>query len=329
MFYDRKVKYLELWENGVKLQGAGFVKLEIRNGKVNIKVSADKLTSVEDMTAKVILSENHKEGLLGDITLRSGKGMVEFEELSQENLAEGIAYETVKELWIPLQVGKELRCRIQEWEDGEHKAVSTYMYLGEEKSVVKDRDDRGIQQNSMEVTSASLPMQNPELGQGVEEPATVVKMEKTEKESEESAPLALQMLREDNGEERNNSLRREACGMAPDKWQQLCNKFPHIRPFEDGREYLKISPEDFWILNSEYYTLTFNSFLRHGYYNYEHLILFRSMHEGKERYYVGVPGNFYVKEKQVAVLYGFESFEGKTEPAKQGDFGYYMISVQI
>jgi hypothetical protein len=44
---------------------------------------------------------------------------------------------------------------------------------------------------------------------------------------------------------------------------------------------------------------------------------------------VGVPGNYYEKEKQVAVMFGFESFETKTEPAKEGDFGYYMIGVVI
>jgi hypothetical protein len=42
-----------------------------------------------------------------------------------------------------------------------------------------------------------------------------------------------------------------------------------------------------------------------------------------------VPGNFYDREKQVAVMYGFESFECAKEPAGQGDFGYYMIRVEL
>ena len=48
-----------------------------------------------------------------------------------------------------------------------------------------------------------------------------------------------------------------------------------------------------------------------------------------EQFYIGVPGNFYEKEKQVAVLFGFESFEGQREPAGNGDFGYYMVRVEI
>ena len=81
--------------------------------------------------------------------------------------------------------------------------------------------------------------------------------------------------------------------------------------------------------NEELRELYYNSFLLHGYYNYKHLILTKEMVRGQEQYYIGAPGNFYTKEKQVAILFGFESFEGKVEPAQNGDFGYYMIPVEI
>ena len=55
----------------------------------------------------------------------------------------------------------------------------------------------------------------------------------------------------------------------------------------------------------------------------------RQENSGKVKYYIGVPGNFYEREKQVAGMFGFESFEGKVEPAQNGDFGYYMIPVEI
>ena len=83
------------------------------------------------------------------------------------------------------------------------------------------------------------------------------------------------------------------------------------------------------ILKSQYHKLVNNSFLLHGYYNYEHLLLAKIDKRGVDKYYIGVPGNYYEKEKQVAIMFGFESFECKTEPAGDGDFGYYMISVEI
>lgn len=117
--------------------------------------------------------------------------------------------------------------------------------------------------------------------------------------------------------------------MSEDKWQQLQKIHPHIRPFQDEREYLSLRPEDFVILHSSAYRLVQNSFLLHGYFNYDHLILTRVSQKGENQYYIGVPGNFFEKEKQVAIMYGFESFECRQEPAREGEFGYYMIRVEL
>ncbi len=112
------------------------------------------------------------------------------------------------------------------------------------------------------------------------------------------------------------------------KWKQICKAYPHIQPFRDFRDYIKLDLKDMVLLTERKYTLVENSFLLHGYYNYDHIILWRK-EKAPVKYYIGVPGNFYEKEKQVAVLYGFESFEGAVEPAKEGDFGYYMTEVTI
>lgn len=117
--------------------------------------------------------------------------------------------------------------------------------------------------------------------------------------------------------------------MSEDKWRQLQKIHPHIRPFQDEREYLSLRPEDFVILHSGSYRLVQNSFLLHGYFNYEHLILTCVQQKSGDQYYIGVPGNFFEKEKQVAIMYGFESFECRREPASEGEFGYYMIRVDL
>lgn len=121
----------------------------------------------------------------------------------------------------------------------------------------------------------------------------------------------------------------EAVTLLEDKWLQLAAIYPHIKPFRDEREYLSIGPADFVLFSTESYREVNNSFLLHGYYNYRHLILTRVEKRGEILYYVGVPGNYYDREKQVAVMFGFESFECAEEPAQNGDFGYYMMKVQI
>lgn len=121
----------------------------------------------------------------------------------------------------------------------------------------------------------------------------------------------------------------QMASMSEDKWQQLWKIYPHIRPFQDERQYLSLRPEDFVILHSGAYRLVQNSFLLHGYFNYNHLILTQVSQRNGNQYYIGVPGNFYEKEKQVAIMYGFGSFECRQEPAQEGDFGYYMIKVEL
>ena len=114
-----------------------------------------------------------------------------------------------------------------------------------------------------------------------------------------------------------------------DKWEQLQHMYPKVHPFGDERMFLSITPGDFVILGREYQKLVHNSFLLHGYYNYRHVILGKYPDGEGESYYLGVPGVYYEREKMAAEMFGFEAFEGKREPAQQGDFGYYMKRVRI
>ena len=113
------------------------------------------------------------------------------------------------------------------------------------------------------------------------------------------------------------------------KWEQLWAIYPHTTPFSDAREYIAVGPGDFVVLGEKYFRLANNSFLLHGYYNYQHLILTRMYERNQVRYYIGVPGVFLEREKKTAIMFGFQSFECETEPAKEGDFGYYMIPVEL
>ena len=131
------------------------------------------------------------------------------------------------------------------------------------------------------------------------------------------------------GERHSDGRGKNATKLLEDKWQQLSAIYPHIQPFKDERDYLSISPSDFVLFPSKCYKAVNNSFLLHGYYNYNHLILARIEHRGEIVYYIGVPGNYFDREKQVAIMFGFESFECAAEPARTGDFGYYMMRTEL
>lgn len=127
-----------------------------------------------------------------------------------------------------------------------------------------------------------------------------------------------------------------------DKWEQLCRIYTRLHPYEDERVYISIQPRDFVILTGNYQYLANNSFLLHGYYNYQYLILGRERQDhgrmedqeevGEEEgdcFYLGVPGVYYEREKAVARMFGFEAFECAGGCPATGKFGYYLKRVSI
>ncbi len=186
------------------------------------------------------------------------------------------------------------------------------------------------QQTESAAEKAERPQTHPE-GQQESRPESVMQPEREERPVRQSDSINTAgngtAVKPSRSQRKRQTPHMES--MSEDKWQQIQKIYPHIRPFQDKREYLSLRPEDFVILHSSAYRLVQNSFLLHGYFNYDHLILACMQQRGEDQFYIGVPGNFFEKEKQVAIMYGFESFECRQEPAGEGEFGYYMIRVQL
>lgn len=147
----------------------------------------------------------------------------------------------------------------------------------------------------------------------------------------ETPPEAPPEATPEAGELQTEERKEEEPVCYSDKWTQLCHMYPILHPFRDDREYLSIAPKDFVVLRQEYQKLVHNSFLLHGYYNYRHLILGRILTPDRRGFqiWLGVPGNFYDREKMVAEMFGFEGFEGTDGQEKPGDFGYFLKRVEI
>lgn len=169
-----------------------------------------------------------------------------------------------------------------------------------------------------------------------QEPATEVPQPMPEaEEPQQAAPLAEDEARSHEPEQAaeapflRSQRKMQAGQISPNKWEQLNRIYPKIQPFGDVREYLSIAPCDFVILSEHYQEMVQNSFLLHGYYNYGHLILTKIKEGIDDNYYLGVPGVYYEREKQAALLFGFEGFEGDGDAVQDGSFGYYMKRVEI
>lgn len=182
-----------------------------------------------------------------------------------------------------------------------------------------------------EEPGAEVPQPMPET----EEPQQVEPEAEEQPEPQQAIPPAEEEAQSHEEEPASEALflrsqrKMQAGQISPNKWEQLNRIYPKIQPFGDVREYLSIAPCDFVILSEHYQEMVQNSFLLHGYYNYGHLILTKIKEGIDDNYYLGVPGVYYEREKQAALLFGFEGFEGDGDAVQDGSFGYYMKRVEI
>lgn len=348
--YNKTIRYLEYLENGQKIKSAGFVKIELLDNLCNIQVNVTGLHPAENCTRDIHLipmqsstptdTVKAKEAILGEITLQNGKGTLLKRRLPIDSLCEDITYHNLSTVRINLGKNRELVCHFREElpqkpeisEEGPKIPMESPEISGEKpkihENVSEELVEREVEIQQDQPCTQTEPPQE-------EIPEMVQTMQNTEPRQ---PPQALQPSELRRSQAPRQSLPPEPSHVsAPSmpaalhekKWRQLSEIYPHIAPFRDQRDYLSIGPGDFVILPEKYYRLINNSFLLHGFYNYGHMILARTMKRGEEIYYIGVPGNFYEKERQVAIMFGFESFECRQEPATDGDFGYYMIRVEL
>lgn len=351
MFYDRKIRYLNYYEGGERVRGSGFVKLEARDNTLRFDITVKGLRDTEGVFP-IFLCGNDREERFEQLVVKEGHGEHRYTCGLKNGIGgTGIPYGGLTGIRIPLAGEKEIACR---WDEASLKRTAGMGALpqaepggdaardGEElsrqkepqgctarknaKPLSQDRQDDAVRGSTGEPEKESV-WKTPEdtAGERAQSGRNVLlRAAEGGKEGAEEEGLEERGKTEAGKAEISKPIR-----LQEDKWAQLCAIYPHIKPFRDEREYLSISPADFVLLPAADYRAAHNSFLLHGYYNYHHLILTRVEKRGEILYYLGVPGNYFEKEKQVAVMFGFESFECAEEPAEYGDFGYYMMRTEI
>ena len=439
MRYDRKIKYLDYVENGVRAGGGGFAKLEMRNGQFLLRLQVSGLHGTDSFQRDVILLTSAGESVLGQMELKEGAGSFQYQESLEKGIGQkGIDYGELQGLRVPISNTREVQCiwgkgpgstgGIQTSQNGNREKSGFHMSIepdartapdgwkAQEPEKEQETKRRQEPEKEQETKGGREPgkgqetkrRQEPEKGQETKRRQEPEKEQETKKGQEihprqmdpapwtipdpgagrsremaariETVPDIRELTDSKTGFDRKPgsdlqavsdlrtapgpqeagmqemssrpvrsgsqpaSDRQTASGdrtaqgktasprhvrLLEDKWQQLSAIYPHVQPFKDERDYLSIRPSDFVLLPSKSYQAANNSFLLHGYYNYHHLILARMEKRGEVTYYLGVPGNYYPKEKQVAVMFGFESFESGQEPAQAGDFGYYMMRTEL
>lgn len=356
--YRKKIAYLDYLENGMKMKNAGFVRLEESNGQVRLEMRVKNIP--ESFGGQYELKAD-VGGVVGRISLLRGSGSCCMVWKTGSRAADGkrfvraggvyvrlpgrhllqAVWEEPMELCVEADGSETDSYKTDDGETGggekdggrtEHGYAGIDMqYSGGAKNMWKSDSTENCRKPAAETAAIKTAAENAELWQ---EGRLAAKKEELQREGQFAAEKTEPQRDESWASEKEKPQQEERRAAEEpvcygDKWEQLTHMYAVIHPFGDGREYLSIAPKDFIVLRSEYQKMVHNSFLLHGYYNYRHLILGKVRENGEWRYYLGVPGNFYGREKMVAEMFGFEAFEGEKEPAKAGDFGYFMKRVEI
>lgn len=335
MFYERKIKYLDCMQNGERKSGAGFVKIEVREKNCNFIVQVNASGRLDTADREVLCLGEKTEGCLGVIHLENGRGNLTLNGLNAENMGQsGISYGELRGIRIPLDGGLEVFCKWREsaqCSESQVQDAESVKNNAEANTKEKEKKPEWGETKEAEIAEAGKweKTKEAEVGKWEKPKMQEVQIVKTVESDLETTMTDSGKKMPGKSPEKPPLPVRQPIKLRESKWQQIASIYPHIKPFRDEREYISIGPGDFVILPEKYYRMANNSFLLHGYHNYEHLILTKVERRGEAIYYIGVPGTYYDREKQVAVMFGFESFECMEEPARQGDFGYYMMRLEL
>lgn len=319
--YRKKIAYLDYLENGMKLRNAGFVRIEDINGQTRLEL---RVKNIPEMFSGQYELKTNAEGVAGRISISRGCGSCCLVWKNSAGALKGKRMEETDGVYIRLP-GRRLLQAVWDTpiaicvEEEKREADAAMPQGAGVEACLEQEEQSGHEERSEQPEREARLLQGEQSGHE----------ERPEQPVPEQECDALEMVDEplEQEEERQKAAKEQAC--YGDKWEQLAHMYALIHPFGDDREYLSIAPRDFVVMRQEYQKMVHNSFLLHGYYNYKHLILGRVREKEGWSYYLGVPGNFYGREKMVAEMFGFEAFEGEKEPAKAGDFGYFMKRVEI
>lgn len=307
-FYHKRVVYLSLHQENGQSSGWGFVRLTEKDGEYCFKLQAK---IPEDCQGKypVYLLIGKEKVLVSELMVQAGAMQGEFRLKVLEDVIYigGNSY-ALSRLWgieILLSENTWIRGIYQEEPYSKAEKGVSAAELPEGQEAERQRQEQ-VRQEPIRQEPAGQRQepvgQNPEPGKAGDPEQELLQ------KSREAKPLS-----------------------QGGKWKKLKEEYPQVHPFGDDRCFISLEPGDLVILPASFQKLLNNSFLLHGFYNYRHLILGPDRElseEGEENFYIGVPGTYFEREKMVAVMFGFEGFEGKGS-VEIGSFGYYMRKVNL
>lgn len=113
-------------------------------------------------------------------------------------------------------------------------------------------------------------------------------------------------------------------------WDLISDRRERLFIFADDELYdvIEINPDDIDKMPNTNWHLRNNSFVNHGYFNFRHLIAGKMRTDDGTGYFIGVPGIYNRRERNLASMYGFNRFKfSMRSDMRLNQFGYWYREI--
>lgn len=311
--YKRKITYFYQYHNGQVGSTVGFLKLEIRGERV-----------------KIIINIQEPSGLPykgGDLYFyhEAGDHLAAVKVDEVKSIDGVLTYHTRRDWQRFYNTGRDLYT----FDGALVMYDENHYYVGD----FRDKDRKGIPITFTKTEEKQKPeiSLQPFVKDNTDKPADG----QVEKEVREETTEAV--LQKEDKEEffqcencPYQEKRKQRQGEV-DSFEEMIDAYPKLPVYGATELFqcVRIHPKDIGKLDMRNWKLGINSFLTHGYYTYQYLLLGKMRFpDGQEKPIIGVPGIYTNREKYLANMFGFEQFVPVQKTGlKTGEFGYWIVEL--
>lgn len=329
--YKRWISYMYVYEDNIKKNNVGYIRVEQRDNKARISVHIKVMSISEPMKVYLyVRHDNNMKGIyIGDIALdkNAAQPTYHMETVVTTDVVD------ISDTGGVIVYHDNDRFFGSEWDDV-NISIDDFNCEGEE--VLQDETEN----EPSELIATSLEEDVEEI---CDLPGDVINDDEKEMNQNdmndeesmemlyadsESAACEMKVQDEKNVDEpTEEDIRRQNIEEAAKK---MLASYPKMFPFENDDKMMcvRIEPQDIGQLPIDTWILANNSFLLQGYYSYRHLMLMCTGDEMRPAYLIGVPGIYRGRDEYMAQMFGFGLFKPMKECDNlRGEFGYWCISL--
>ncbi len=326
--YKRVVSYLDMYENGEKLSGCGFFRMDIKDTECKLSVSIKLPENIIMPMADVcILKREDNRYMARRLDKTSGvNGVVCYRHVCpSDNVIDNISVDDMAGVLVYNSEYKN-RLMLGTMNDESINVDEIVIEEPEEENTVYEIDE-SCKEKVCETIHKEMEV--------VQQEKILVESKELQENEEIQKNQELHRSEEIQATKEPQEVREQEVMLTDklDSWQEaVFNKFPKIRiPLEYNIwEAVRLNPYDLAWFPKKYWHLANNKCLVNGYSNYKHIIFARCEMDEGVQYILGIPGYYCTNDAINAKKNGFGQYMQSKCPRRERNtnFGYWCSKVE-